>query len=131
MGWKKKETRKYIPLNEFRHNSSPTAQNHFNYVFGETKTHYKSLGLTTHPQKDIPHYKLTRNPNPNDLGNSYLQLKVLSTQKRYLSKPLAGWTFSKDDMPIVRHTIKKYKKSTNRKPKLWYEKKRKWNKKNR
>ena len=131
MAWKKRKTRNYIPRNEFRHNESPLANNHFNYVFGETDTHYKSLGLTTHPRDDIPHYKLTKNPNSKDSGNSYLQLKVLSTQKRYLPKKLNDWNFSKEDMPVVRHTIKKYKKSTNRKPKLWYDKKRKWNKKNR
>lgn len=131
MAWKKRKSRKYIPRNEFRHNKSPTANNHYNYVFGETDTHYKSLGLTTHPKDNIPHYRLTKNPNPNDNETSFLQLKVLNTQKRYLGKPLTDWSFAKDDMPVVRHTIKKYKKSTNRKPKLWYEKKRKWNKKNR
>ena len=28
-----------------------------------------------------------------------------------------NWQFSKEDIPIVRHRIKKHKKSTNRKPK--------------
>ena len=127
MSWKKKPTRKYQPRNEFRINKSPTANNHYNYVFGETETHYKSLGLTTHPRDDIPHYSLTKNPNPSDKRKSYLQLKVLNTQKRYFGKKLINWSFAKEDMPVVRHTIKRYKKSTNRKPKLWYEKKRKWN----
>ena len=130
MSRKKKQTRKFIPRNEFRHNKSPTARNHYNFIFGETDTHYKSLGLTTHPHKDIPHYPLSKNPNPNDTEKSYLQLKVLNTQKRYMGKPLLGWNFAKKDMPVVRNTIKKYKKSTNRKPKWWYEKKRKWNKQN-
>ena len=128
---RKRKSRKYIPRNEFRHNKSPTASNHYNYIFGETDTHYKSLGLTTHPRDNISHYQLTKNPNPNDNETSFLQLKVLNTQKRYFGKPLTDWSFAKDDMPVVRHAIKKYKKSTNRKSKLWYEKKRKWNKKNR
>lgn len=125
MARKKKNTRKYTPRNEFRLNKSPKAQNHYNYVFGETKTHYKSIGLTTHPKDNIPHYKLTKNPEPNNNNDSHLQLKVLNTQKRYLSSIKVGWKFSKDDMPVVRLVIKRYKKSTNRKPKLWYEKKRK------
>lgn len=131
MAWKNRKTRKYIPRNEFRRNLSKSAQAHYNYVFGETDTHYKSLGLTTHPRHDIPHYELTKNPNPTDNRTSYLQLKVLNTNKKYLPKAEKDWGFAKEDMPVVRHTIKKYKKSTNRKPKLWYEKKRKWNKKNR
>ena len=127
---RKVKTRKYIPRNEFRYNNSPKAQGHPHYVFGETKTHYKSLGLTSTPKQDVPYYPLTRNPEQNNLERSYLQLDIHSANKKYYEKPLQGWSFAKDDMPVVRHTIKKYKKSTNRKPKLWYEKKRKWNKKN-
>lgn len=122
----KAKSRKYRPRNEFRQNNSPVAKSHYNYVFGETDTHYKSLGLTTHPREDIPHYLLSKNPNPNDGRPSYLQLKVLSTQKGYMKTVKHDWKFSEKDMPVVRHTIKKYKKSTNRKPKSWYMKKRKW-----
>ena len=130
---RKRKTRKYIPRNEFRRNVSLSANAHYNYVFGETKTHYKSLGLTTNPRNDIPYYELSQNPNPKPKNSkpSCLQLKVLSTNKKYLLKAEKGWKFAREDMPVVRHTIKKYKKSTNRKSKLWYEKKRKWNKKNR
>ena len=84
MAWKKRKSRKYIPRNEFRRNLSKSAQAHYNYVFGETDTHYKSLGLTTHPRNDIPHYELTKNPNPNDKRTSFLQLKVLNTNKKYI-----------------------------------------------
>ena len=127
---RKRKTRKYIPRNEFRRNVSKSAQAHYNYVFGETKTHYKSLGLTTSPRDDIAHYPLTKNPNPNPKNKktSYLQLKVLNTNKKYLPKVEENWAFAREDMPVVRHTIKKYKKATNRKPKLWYVKKRKRNK---
>lgn len=128
---KNKKSRKYKPRNEFRLNICPSARAHYNYVFGETDTHYKSLGLTTHPREDIKHYPLSKNPNPKDDRQSYLQLKVLSTQKRFFKPPERGWTFAKEDMPVVRHTIKAYKKSTNRKPKGWYMKKRQWNKKRR
>lgn len=125
---RKQKSRKYIPRNEFRRNISPSAKAHYNYVFGETETHYKSMGLTTHPHKDVPHYALHKNPNPNDKSQSYLQLKVLSTNKKYLPNKEENWSFASEDMPIVRHRIKKYKQSTNRKPKNWYLKK---NKKNR
>ena len=129
MARKKKQTRKYKPRNEFRYNDSPRAGGHPHYVFGETKTHYKSLGLTTTPKKDIPHYELSKNPEPKNNDTSYLQLAIHSANKKYYSeKPLRGWTFAKEDMPVVRHTIKVYKKSTNRKPKLWYIKKKKYRK---
>ena len=126
---RKRKSRKYIPRNEFRYNNSPLASGHPHYVFGETKTRYKSLGLTTHPKPDIAHYELSKNPDPFDTDKSYLQFEVHSASKKYYNAPLLGWKFSKKDMPVVRHTIKKYKKATNRKPKLWYVNKRKWNKK--
>ena len=127
---RKRKSRKYIPRNEFRYNDSPQASGHPHYVFGETKTRYKSLGLTTHPKSNIPHYELKQNPNPYDTNKSYLQFEVHSASKKYYREPLLGWKFGKEDMSVVRHTIKKYKKSTNRKPKLWYVNKRKWIKKN-
>ena len=34
-----------------------------------------------------------------------------------------GWSLDKEDMPVVRHVIKAYKKRTNRKPENWYVKK--------
>ena len=127
---RKRKSRKYIPRNEFRYNDSPRASGHPHYVFGETSTHYKSLGLTSTPKDNIPHYKLKKNPNPNSTDKSYLQFAVHSANKKYYDEPLPDWKFGKEDLSVVRHTIKKYKKSTNRKPKLWYVKKRKWNKKN-
>ena len=130
MSWKKKYTRKYKPRNEFRYNNSPRADTHPHYVFGETKTHYKSLGLTSTPKKGVPYYTLTKNPEPNNTNKSHLQYAVHSANKKYYGEPLKGWKFAEEDMPVVRHTVKAYKKSTNRKSKLWYEKKKKWNKKN-
>ncbi len=126
---RKKKSRKYKPRNEFRRNNSSTAGGHYNYVFGETETHYKSMGLTTHPRKDIPSYPLHKNPNPKDDRKSYLQLKVLNTKKSYFKPPEKDWSFAKEDMPVVRHRIKEYKKSVNRKPKNWYANKRKRNRK--
>lgn len=133
MARKKKPSRKYKPRNEFRRNISASSQGHFDYVFGETETHYKSLGLTTHPSREdkVPHYALKLNPNLNDERQSYLRLKVKNTNKKFLPDEgkQENWNFAKEDMPVVRHTIKKYKKSTNRKPKNWYVRKARWNKK--
>ena len=130
MSRKKKPTRKYKPCNEFRRNKSASAQGHYDYVFGETETHYKSLGLTTHPSGGYIYYALLENPDPQDDRKSYLHLNVRSTNKKYLDEaPKSGWKFSKQDMSVARHIIKDYKKRTNRKPKDWYIKKRKWNKK--
>lgn len=130
MSRKKKETRKYTPKNEFRRNNSKEADGHYNYVFGETKTHYKSLGVTTHPKDEFKHVRLNSNPNPKDNRDSFLQLRVLNTNKKYFKDKEENWKFSKEDMPVVRHTIKDYKKRTNRQPKDWYIKKKKWHKKN-
>lgn len=118
MARKKKPTRKYKPKNEFWINSSPLAQGHPHYVFGETSNgKYKSLGLTTSPVDEISHVKLHKNPEPGNTSPSYLQMRVHTAKKKYYTKPLPDWAFSKQDMYVVRHRIKKYKKSTNRKSK--------------
>lgn len=115
MGRKKKPTRKFKPRNEFRKNHSPATIGHPNYIFGETKTKYKSFGLTSSPREEERCIKLSKNPNPNNTNDSYLKLKVFTSKKSYVEDtPLEGWAFAKEDMPIVRHFIKKYKKSTNR-----------------
>lgn len=121
---KRKPSRKYTPRNEFRINNSPHARSHPHYVFGQKGNKFKSLGLTSHPKKDIPHTKLTQNPEPNNPDDSYLQLtKPHTADIKYYSQPLPGWQFHQDDLPKVRHRIKQYKKSMNRKPPMWYEKK--------
>lgn len=114
---RKRKSRKYIPRNEFRTNNSPLADGHPHFVFGEKNGKFKSLGLTTHPVKDVKHVRLHKNPEPNNADESYLQMRVHTAKKTYYTEPLPDWKFSKDDMPIVRHRIKAYKKSTNRKPK--------------
>ena len=124
MSRKKKETRKYEPRNEFRYNLSPHAKGHPHYVFGKKGNKLKSLGLTTHPKAGIRHYELSRNPDQSDNRTSFLQLtKPHTAHEKYYSDPLNGWNFSSEDMPIVRHRIKQYKKSMNRKSLMWYEKK--------
>lgn len=115
MGRRKKETRKYKPKNEFKINNSPLAQGHPHYVFGEINGKYKSLGLTSNPIDAVKHVKLKVNPEPNNNEPSYLQMRVHTAKIKYYSTDLPEWKFSDEDMPIVRHRTKKYKKSTNRK----------------
>ena len=45
---------------------------------------------------------------------------VISWMLKNAGYPVRLWAFAKEDMPVVRHTIKKYKKATNKKPKNWY-----------
>ena len=68
MARKKKPSRKYQPRNEFRRNKSASAQGHYDYVFGETKTHYKSMGLTTHPAEGYKYY-VTNLMKPKELSD--------------------------------------------------------------
>ena len=123
MARKKRQSRKYTPRNEFRRNISRSGVGHFDFVFGETKSQYKSIGLTHTPDDKYKTYPLKQNPNPSDSKQSYLRLSARSTNKKFFEEPKEDWKFAKEDMPVVRHTIKQYKKSTNRKPKNWYSRK--------
>lgn len=115
---KKKQSRKYIPRNEFRYNNGPIAQGHPQYVFGETRSgKYKSIGLTHSADDDYKHYPLAKNPNPNDSKQAHVEAHVHTGKKVYYDEPLSDWAFAKEDMSVIRHITKKYKKSTNRNPK--------------
>ncbi len=113
---KKKGTRKFTPRNEFRFNFGRRANNHPHYVFGEKNGKYKSIGLTTTYPENIKHYVLKKNPEPNNLDKAYMILgRPFTEPKSHYGQVLKGWSFHKEDMPMVRHHIKKYKKSYNRK----------------
>jgi len=120
MARKKKGARKYKPLDEFRYNHSPLAQGHLHYVFGEKNDKYKSLGFTHSKDNTAKKIKID-NPDPLDKDPSYLQLRVHTAKKSYYSDKLDGFRLTKESRGIVRHRIKQYKKSTNRKPPMWYE----------
>ena len=73
------------------------------------------MGLTTTYPANKRHYELHKNPNPKDNRTSYLLLdKPTTAGTKFYSEPLKGWSFAKEDMPIVRHRIKVYKKAYNR-----------------
>lgn len=114
MARKKKPTRKYKPRNFFGINHDKKSMHHPNYIFGEKNGKYYSFGLTHSPKEEYPYVPLEHNPNPNDLKPSYVQKKPLKTSKR-LMEPLSGWRFHPDDWSLIRHMIKKHKKSQNKK----------------
>ena len=122
MARKKKESRKYKPLDEFRYNRSPLAKGHLHYVFGEKNGKYKSLGFTHSEDNTAKKVKID-NPNPFDKEPSYLQLRVHTAKESYYSKRIDNYRLTREARGIIRHRIKQYKKSTNRKPPMWYEKK--------
>lgn len=112
---KKKQTRKYIPRNEFRFNFDRSSMGHPDYIFGEKDGKYQSFGLTHTPKQEYKHSLLTKNPNAKDVRDSYVQHRVKNTKKHFFSKPLENWHFDLNDLPLIRHLKKKYKKSKNKK----------------
>lgn len=122
MARKKKQSRKYIPMNEFRFVHKKTYADHPQYVFGKTRSgKFKSLGLTHSPDDKHHVIKLSKNPNPNDKRIAYIGTNPHTIpEKDYENHSKTNWEFAKEDKPIVRHIIKDYKKRTNRKPKNWY-----------
>lgn len=123
---KKKQSRKYIPMNEFRYADSKIYGDHPQYVFGKTRSgKFKTLGLTTSPDDKHPVIPLSKNPNPKDDRKSYIGTKPHTLRESELDKiPKRNWEFASKDKPVIRHLIKNYKKRSNRKPKNWYEMKR-------
>lgn len=102
--------KKFFSLDFFAKNHSKQSKGHPNYVFGRVGDKYKSFGLTHKPKENHPYVPLTKNPNPNDKTNSYLQKQVLTTHKRFFEEKEKDWSFSSEDRAVVRHHIKKYKK---------------------
>ena len=106
---KKKKPRKYKVRNQFRYAKSKQSGYHPHYIFGETKDKYISLGMTTHPKKNIKVSKIN-SPNPNYNGDQYIQHKVFKMKKTaYKEKREKGWSFDISDLPLIRHFKKKYK----------------------
>ena len=117
MARKRRYTKKYTPKNEFRINNSPVAKGHPAYVFGETKTKFKSFGLTTEARDRERKIRLSRNPDPSDKRDSFIRVKPVTANKKYYSAPKSDWSFGKVDQAVVRHLKKDYKKRAYRKPK--------------
>lgn len=71
---KNKQSRKYIPVSEFRYNNSPLAKGHPNYVFGKTRDgkKYKSFGITHSPDSRHIAYKLSK-----------IQIQMINVQRMF------------------------------------------------
>lgn len=116
MARKKKPTRKYTPRHEFRYCFAESAGGkdnpHPHYIFGEKGNKYYSLGLTTSPSEYYPFYNLSRSPNPKCLDTQVVLRKPFVEKKwNYSKHRKKKWKFSIYDMPIIRHIIKRFKKT--------------------
>ena len=101
---------KYKVRNQFRFGKSKESGYHPHYVFGETSDRYISLGMTTHPRKNMKVSKI-QSPNPLYNGDQYIQHKIFKMKKTaYKDKREKGWSFDASDLPLIRHIKKKYKK---------------------
>lgn len=73
------------------------------------------MGLTTTYPENVKHYPLKRNPEPHNDEPAYLLMdKPTTAHKKYYGPVLEGWNFAREDMSVVRHRLKAYKKSYNR-----------------
>ena len=100
--------KKYKPKNEFRYNYD---SKHPNYIFGESKNKYKSLGIThketTFNKKNMP---LKYNPNRLSKSKAYIRHGVITTKKSNYSKKLKNYRFADCDYKNVKSKIRNYKK---------------------
>ena len=106
--------RDYKVRNQFRFSKNAEAGYHPHYIFGEKGDKYISLGMTTHPKKSHKVVLLvqTPNPKPGKSKKQYLHKKVFVMPKEgYAKKRLQGWSFSKEDLPLIRRFKKRYRKS--------------------
>ena len=100
----------YKNRNQFRYSKSKKAGYHPHYIFGEDNNNYISIGLTTHPSKKMKVSEI-KSPNPNYNGRQYIQLIPFKMKKNaFKNKREKGWSFDKNDLPLIRHIKKRYKK---------------------
>lgn len=101
------------PKNEFRFNHQAK---HTQYLFGETDSQYKALGLT-HQKKTFgrKNKKLKENPKAGDTRKSYIRNGVVVDDKRsYKKKPSKNYKFSKSDQKRADRIIRRYQKKEER-----------------
>lgn len=91
----------------FRQNNSSKSKGHPTYVYGESGTEYKYLGIT-HSAKSghKKNYELLKNPNPKDPRKAYVRKQAQKDKKSFFGRLLKGWRFSEKDY----ENTKKYMK---------------------
>ena len=104
-----KKKKKLKTKNEFRYNFT---EGHKSYVFAETNTEYKSVGLThqeyTFGRKNMP---LEINPQNGKTEQAYIRNGIVSDKKNnYSKRTIKNLSFSKDDYKKVKSKIRNYKK---------------------
>lgn len=103
--------KRYKNRNQFRFSKSKLSGYHPHYIFGEDGNNYISLGLTTHPSKNMVVSEI-ESPNPNYFGKQYIQRKPFKMKKTaYKNKREKGWSFAEKDLPLIRRIKKQYKKN--------------------
>ena len=70
-------------------------------------------------EENDKHHKiaLSKNPNPKDARVSYIKTQVVTVPNEVLGPKKNDWAFNKDDLPLIRHMKKQYKKQVYKKNK--------------
>lgn len=92
---------------------------HPQYIIGETKDEYASLGVTHSTTSGKRHrtHLLKKNPNPNDSKPSYMKKNIeISNKKNYMkSKKYSHYRLSEEDEKYVDDRISNYLNKKNKK----------------
>ena len=95
----------------FRKFHSKETTGHPSYVFDEKGNVYKVIGITSSPKtNDILNIALSKNPEPTNSKQAYIQPNVKEVSKGTKNKRLKGWKFAESDKKKVQAVIDKHKK---------------------
>jgi len=102
----KKKKKRIISINDFKRLNNKEGHGHPTYIFAKIGKVYKYIGIT-HAEitKGMRNIKLDKNPDPNDVRNSYLHSKTSEASKDDFGKSLEGWRFCENDYKKVKDVI--------------------------
>ena len=93
----------------FRKFHSKETTGHPSYVFDEQGKVYKVIGITSSSKtNNVLNIALTKNPEPNNNKQSYINPKVKEIKKGTKNIKLKGWKFSNEDKKKVQIIIDKH-----------------------
>jgi hypothetical protein len=96
----------------FRVNNSNILKGHPTYVFKKKRDYYYFVGLTRSPITDkIPNAPLIKNPNPHSKQIPQFIRPFSDKEKivKFNKKKLKGWKLAKEDIKVMRTSIKNKK----------------------
>lgn len=101
----------------FRKFHEPKTSGHPQYVYGETETEFKVIGLTHHKKskdpnnekKKIRNKRLKKNPEPGKTDKSYMHPRPGKVGKDKRNRILPGWQLSEKDKKKARRIARKEK----------------------